>query len=166
MEKIRIREFKAGDEVGIGRMMAKAIRRKKFSLLNTNRASGRKKLGEWKKTYLSRKSCCFVAEAGDKIVGEFTFILGSGRTRCRGDCGCSVDPDYWRWGIGCRLLKKAIQKAKKLKLKRLEGEVVVKNTASIKLLEKFGFKREGTKRKDFLSDDGKYLDTYIYGELL
>ncbi len=64
------------------------------------------------------------------------------------------------------LVKKDDVIAERLELKRLEAEMVAKNTASVRLAEKFGFKREGTKRKAFLSDDGKYLNTYIYGELL
>ena len=43
---------------------------------------------------------------------------------------------------------------------------MIKNAASIKLLGKFGFKREGIKKRAFISDSGKYLDTYIYGKLL
>jgi len=166
MEKIRIREFKAGDEIGIGKMMAKAMRKGKFSLLKTDRPPGKKKLEEWRKANLSGKTYCFVAEADGKIVGEFTFVLGSGRTRCRGACGCSVDPGYWWRGIASLMLEKAIQKAKALKLKRFEAEIAASNKASIRLAEKFGFKREGAKRKAFLSDNGKYLDTYIYGKLL
>jgi len=166
MEKIKIREFKAGDEVGIGRMMAKAIREKKFSLLSMDKPPDKKKLMEWRKANLSRKSYTFVAEADGRIVGDFTFNPGSGRTRRRAACGWSVDSDYWQHGIGSLLLQKAIKKARKLKLKRFEAEIVTKNTASIRLAEKFGFKREGTKRKAFLSDDGKYLDTYVYGRLL
>lgn len=63
-------------------------------------------------------------------------------------------------------MKRAIQKAKKLRLKRFAAEIVAKNTPSVKLAEKFGFRREGIKKKAFLSDDGKYLDIYVYGKLL
>ena len=165
-EKIKIRAFRAGDEVEIGKMMAKAMRRKKFSLLSMDKPPGKKKLREWRKANLSGKSHTFIAEADGRIIGDFTFNLGSGRTRRRAACGWSVHPDYWQRGIASLLLKRAIQKAKKLNLKRLEAEIVVKNTASIKLAEKFGFKREGVKKKAFISDSGKYLDTYVYGRLL
>jgi len=164
--KIKIREFRARDEVGIGRMMAKAMRKKKFSLLSMDKSPSKKKLREWRKANLSGKTYCFVAEADGKIVGDLTFTPGSGRTRRRAAFGWSVDPDYWQQGIASRLLEKAIQEAKRLKLERLEAEIVVKNITSVKLARKFGFKREGIKRKAFLSDDGKYLDTYIYSKLL
>lgn len=166
MKRRKIRQFKAGDEVGIGGMMAKAMRKGKFSLLSMNKPPDNKKLREWRKANLSGKSHTFVAEADGKIVGDFTFTLGDGRTRCRAASGWAVDPHYRQRGIASQLLQKAIQKAKKLKLKRLEAEIVVKNNASIKLAEKFGFKREAIKKKAFLSDDGKYLDTYVYGKLL
>lgn len=166
MEKIRIREFKAGDEIGIGKMMAKAMRKGKFSLLSMGKPPDKKRLREWRKANLSRKSYSFVAEADGKIVGGLTFTPGNGRTRRRAAFGWSVDPGYWQQGIASRLLEKAIQKAKALKLKRFEAEIAASNKASIRLAGKFGFKREGTKRKAFLSDNGKYLDTYIYGRLL
>lgn len=166
MEKIKIRQFRAGDEIGIGRMMAKAMHKKKFSLLSIDKPPNKKKLREWRKANLSGKSHTFIAEADGRIVGDFTFNPGSGRTRRRAACGWSVDPDYWQRGIASLLLKRAIQKAKKLRLKRFEAEIAAKNRASIRLAEKFGFRREGIKKKAFLSDTGKYLNTYIYGKLL
>lgn len=166
MEKIKIRQFKAGDEVGISRMMARAMRKGKFSLLSMVKSPDKKKLREWRKANLSGKSYTFIAEADGKVVGDLTFTPGSGRTRCRAACGWTIDPDYWRRGIASLLLQKAFRKARKLRLKRFEAEIVRGNTASIRLAEKFGFKREGTKKKAFLSDNGKYLNTYIYGKLL
>lgn len=54
----------------------------------------------------------------------------------------------------------------RLKLRKLEAEVFVGNPSSGKLLEKYGFKLEGTKRKACRSKaTGKVHDAYIYGLL-
>ena len=53
-----------------------------------------------------------------------------------------------------------------LKLNRLEAGVFAGNPSSGKLLEKFGFKEEGFKRKGARSKaDGKIKDEVMYGLL-
>ncbi len=70
-------------------------------------------------------------------------------------------------GYGSEALEALIDLAfKKLKLRRLEAGVFVGNPSSGKLLEKYGFKQEGCKRKACICKaDGKIKDEYLYGLL-
>jgi len=81
--------------------------------------------------------------------------------------GYWLGEDYWRQGYGSEALGAVLNFAfKRLKLRRLEAEVYVGNPSSKKLLEKFGFRREGMKRKAVkCKADGKIHDAYIYGLL-
>jgi RimJ/RimL family protein N-acetyltransferase len=49
-------------------------------------------------------------------------------------------------------------------LHKLYAEIFAFNEPSVKLFEKAGFRREGTKREDQFVD-GKYWDTYVYSIL-
>lgn len=51
-----------------------------------------------------------------------------------------------------------------MNLHRLEAEVIETNSASIKLIEKFGFKKEGVLREAKFQN-GKFIDIYRYGLL-
>ncbi len=62
--------------------------------------------------------------------------------------GCWIGEEYWRQGIGTEALKKLISFAfDKLKLRRVEAGVYVENKPSYSMIEKMGFKFEGTKIK-------------------
>ena len=81
--------------------------------------------------------------------------------------GYWLGESYWRQGYGSEALKSILYFGfKKLKLRRLEAGVFVGNPSSGKLLEKYGFKREGIKRKALRSkSDGKIYDEIIYSIL-
>lgn len=68
-------------------------------------------------------------------------------------------------GTGTEIVKKIIEYAfGKMNLHRLEAEVIETNSASIKLIEKFGFKKEGVLREAKFQN-GKFIDIYRYGLL-
>ncbi|MEM3405846.1 MAG: GNAT family protein [Candidatus Pacearchaeota archaeon] len=74
---------------------------------------------------------------------------------------------YWNKGYGSEALKAVLEFAfKKLKLRRIEAGVFVGNIPSKKLLEKFGAKIEGIRRKSYICKaDKKIKDEYVYGLL-
>ena len=84
-----------------------------------------------------------------------------------GNLGYWLGQDYWRNGYGSEALRAIIDLAfKRLKLRRLEACVFVGNPSSGKLLEKYGFKLEGLKRKAVVCKaNGKIKDEYLYGLL-
>jgi ribosomal-protein-alanine N-acetyltransferase len=81
--------------------------------------------------------------------------------------GYWLGEEYWRQGYGSEALSVLLNFGfKKLKLRRIEAGVFAGNPASGKLLEKFGAKREGIKRKSCrCKADKKIKDEYIYGLL-
>lgn len=75
-----------------------------------------------------------------------------------------LHPAYWRQGVVTEALRRAVEFVfAQTELQRLEATADVRNTASLRVLEKCGFVREGTVRQ------GKMVSTYcdyaIYGLL-
>lgn len=103
---------------------------------------------------------------GNKYIG------GIGLTKIdlvqeTGSLGYWLGEKYWRKGYGSEALDAVLKFAfNELKLRRLEAGVVVGNPSSGKLLEKFGAKLEGMKRKGIrCKSDNKIKDENIYGLL-
>ena len=84
-----------------------------------------------------------------------------------GTVGYWLAEPHWRFGYGSEALEALIDLAfRKVKLQRLEAGVMDGNPSSGKLLEKFGFREEGYKRKAIrCKATGKLEDEYIYGLL-
>lgn len=65
-----------------------------------------------------------------------------------GEVWYKIHVKYWRKGFGTEALKRILDFGfYELKLHRIEAGCAVKNTGSIKLLEKVGMQKEGQKRK-------------------
>lgn len=81
--------------------------------------------------------------------------------------GYWIAEPYWNKGYGSEALNEILKFAfDKLKLRRIEAGVFAGNPSSGKLLEKFGAKLEGTKRKSCVCKaDGKIKDELFYGLL-
>jgi RimJ/RimL family protein N-acetyltransferase len=75
--------------------------------------------------------------------------------------------DYWNKGYGSEALKALLDFGfKELKLRRISAEVYPGNEGSSKLLEKFGFKKEGYFREAVVCKaDNQIKDTIPYGLL-
>ena len=85
----------------------------------------------------------------------------------KAEVGYWLGEKYWNKGLGSESLNEIIKFGlRKLNVKRLEALVFVGNPSSGRLLEKFGFRNEGHKRKSArCKADGKIKDEYIYGLL-
>ena len=99
-------------------------------------------------------------------------IGGMGLSKVNRDAGTGtvgywLGQPYWRNGYGSEALEAIIDLAfRKLKLKRLKGDVFAGNPSSGKLLKKYCFKREGYKRKAVkCKATGKIHDAILYGLL-
>lgn len=81
------------------------------------------------------------------------------------EIGCDLLPEYWGKGYMSEALSKALDFAfREMKVNRISAHVHVKNTRSMKLLEKLGFKKEGILREEYFFR-GKYHDHYLYSLL-
>jgi len=114
-----------------------------------------------------RDQFTFVAVADDKIVGNCSFTGDAhGRTRHRGEVGWYVHHEYVGKGIATKLLAAVLREARRRGVKRVEAEIAVENTASIRLAKRFRFTLEGRRKAGIVLDDGRYVDTLIFGKIL
>jgi len=79
--------------------------------------------------------------------------------------GISLAKEFWGRGVGGRALDFITEKARDLKIKRLELQVVADNARALKLYERNGFQKEGVRRKSFKTA-GKYHDNILMAKLL
>lgn len=76
-----------------------------------------------------------------------------------------IHPDFWNQGFASEAINCILSFCfTKLNLHRIEAGCATANKASVKVLEKSGFVREGLKRKA-LPVRGQWLDNYVYGIL-
>ncbi len=75
----------------------------------------------------------------------------------RAELGYEVSRPYWRQGIASEAVRAVLRFAfEELHLHRVEAFPTMDNRASVRLLERLGFTREGTARDVLLMDDGLY----------
>jgi [ribosomal protein S5]-alanine N-acetyltransferase len=97
-------------------------------------------------------------------VGKFAFFDLNPRNRSV-EFGYAVNPQFRRQGIGTKMLNLAIDRLfSTTNLNKLYCQTGAFNLASIRLLEKLGFQRDGILREHH-ELDGKLWDDYIYSIL-
>ncbi|MBI2134174.1 GNAT family N-acetyltransferase [Candidatus Woesearchaeota archaeon] len=109
---------------------------------------------------------CFGIESVE--TGIFMGVISLSRinvTHRKAALGYWIGRKYWNRGFGTEAVKLILGFAfGKLGLKRVYAKVMTKNSASMRLLVKAGFKHEGTLRKDILKK-GRFVDMELYGLL-
>jgi ribosomal-protein-alanine N-acetyltransferase len=96
-----------------------------------------------------------------KVVGYIGF-WSLIKENVRAEIGYALKPEYWGKGYMSEALFKVIEYGfKEFELHSIVGNVNPENKSSIKILEKFGFKKEAHFREDYLFN-GKFLDSEIY----
>jgi ribosomal-protein-alanine N-acetyltransferase len=106
---------------------------------------------------------CF-AESG-KVVGSIGLHSLDSR-RATVEVGYGVSPAYWGRGIfsaACAVLVEHV--FQELGLHRIVARTSTANIASIKGLEKLGFRREGVMRDYYRSIDGHWFDAVLLAKL-
>jgi RimJ/RimL family protein N-acetyltransferase len=103
----------------------------------------------------------FVAEAPEGIVGR----LSVGRdphpaSHHVADLGLMVARSHRRRGVGSALLEAAVEWARSRGVHKLELHVFPHNEAAIRLYERFGFEREGYRKRHYRRPDG-YVDAIL-----
>ena len=165
-----IRMARKGDAKGVVAFWNDAFKGGHLKYTGTNRLRDKEDIRRYEKRYSekNRNNFVFIAiNSEGKIVGSCFFgCINSGRLRHRGEAGWSVHQNYSGKGIGTLLLEATLKEAKRREFKRVEAEAAVENIASVRLAKKLGFKIEGRKKAGMLLDDGKYIDTYIFGKIL
>ena len=106
----------------------------------------------------------FRIETDNKLIGEFNLSRVRWYNK-KAELGIILKKDYRKKGYAKEALNLVLEYAfNKMNLHRVEAEVIEYNTASLKLVEKFGFVLEGRLREAKYSG-GKYWDILRYGLL-
>lgn len=103
----------------------------------------------------------FVAEGDEGIVGRLSVGRDPHPASAHvADLGLMVAAGHRRRGIGWALLEEAVSWAQSVGVRKLELHVFPHNTGAIALYERFGFEREGYRKRHYLRPDG-YVDAIL-----
>jgi RimJ/RimL family protein N-acetyltransferase len=98
---------------------------------------------------------------GGEIVGRLSVARDQHPASAHvADLGLMVDAGWRRRGIGTGLLAAAVEWARKRGVRKLELHVFPHNEAAIALYERFGFEREGYRKRHYRRSDG-YVDAIL-----
>lgn len=93
-------------------------------------------------------------------VGFWRFVPA----RCRAEVGAKLARHLWRKSYTGQALERILRYGfEEMNLNSVEGNAEPGNAASLRMIEKLGFVREGLLREhSFNAEKGIYVDTYIY----
>ena len=103
-------------------------------------------------------------KSGDKVIGTTTLFHLDEKNR-RAEIGYALNRQFWGNGFVNEALSSLFDFAfTELNLHRIEADVDPQNSASIRVLERLGFQKEGYLRERWIID-GKIYDALFYGLL-
>jgi len=101
----------------------------------------------------------------DTVVGLFGLHHWNKRHR-RAEAGYDLARPYWGRGIASEALRAIVQFGfERMNLNRIYASTIAANHRSVRLLERLGFQREGTKRQHVLGEGGTFHDGVMYSLL-
>jgi [ribosomal protein S5]-alanine N-acetyltransferase len=81
----------------------------------------------------------------------------------RAEIGYGIATAYWGQGIGQEAVRAVVRYGfEGLNLNRIYAGTIAVNHRSVRMLERLGFVREGTRRAHSLEDDGRFYDSAMY----
>jgi ribosomal-protein-alanine N-acetyltransferase len=102
---------------------------------------------------------------GDAVLGLFG-LHDWNKYHRRAEVGYDLAHAYWGRGIGTEAVRAIVRFGfERMNLNRIYAGTIADNHASVRLLEKVGFQREGTRRKHSWEEDGTFHDSAMYGLL-
>lgn len=108
------------------------------------------------------KKINFVIDINDEVVGSVGF---SEIERHKAELGYWLGEQYWGEGLMTEAVKLATEFGfGTMKLRRIYARVFLSNKASMRVLEKNGYKLEGILRKD-AKKDNKFIDEYLFAKV-
>ena len=101
----------------------------------------------------------------ETTLGHFAFHEWS-RYHRHAVIGYDLARAYWGQGIASEALRAMLRFGfERLNLHRVHTMTIADNHASVRLLERLGFTREGTRREHSWEDDGTFHDSALFGLL-
>ena len=104
----------------------------------------------------------FAIECSAEAVGGIGFLIGTDIARRTAETGYWLSEEYWGRGLVTRVVKAMVEWGfENYELDRIFAQVFTRNPASIRVLEKVGFEREGLMRKSAIKN-GVVVDQVLY----
>lgn len=100
---------------------------------------------EWENNHLG-PLLCFDRQSGE-LIGSAGLAMEDQRVA---STGCVIAPGYWGQGFGTECLQSMKALANSMRLLRLLAFVHPENSASIRMIEKCGFKRDRSRAKEMV----------------
>ncbi|MGH4122824.1 MAG: GNAT family N-acetyltransferase [Clostridium sp.] len=121
---------------------------------------------EQEEAYIKSTALFLVVEVEGKIVGSATLDRSTlSKLKHTATFGITISKESCGLGIGSLLMGKIIEWAGLNGVEKIDLEVFEDNTSAIKLYRKFGFIKEGIKRKAIKTNEG-YKDVILMGRFL
>jgi ribosomal-protein-alanine N-acetyltransferase len=163
-DRIILRHIKEDDITGIYRFYSgndalNYIARDLF----TEKEQAVEKINLFQKNYEEKKAIwwTFTQKPEDEFIG-FGGLFDISKESSKAEIGYGLLPEYWGQGIMSEVVEKLIDFGfNELKLHKIYGRITPGHDASIRVLEKFGFQKEGVLKDDEFAQN-KYFDTAIY----
>ena len=109
--------------------------------------------------------CSFAIEFGSEAVGGVGFLIGRDIARISAEMGYWLSEELWGHGIATRAVAAMSDWAfDNYKLSRVFAMAFAHNAASIRVLEKAGFEREGVMRRSAIKN-GVVLDQILFAKV-
>jgi len=109
--------------------------------------------------------CAFAIEYGGEVVGGVGFLLGRDIARMSAEMGYWLSEEFWGRGIATRVVTAMSDWAfDQYNLTRVFATAFAHNAASIRVLEKAGFAREGVLRRSAIKN-GVILDQVLFAKV-
>jgi RimJ/RimL family protein N-acetyltransferase len=106
----------------------------------------------------------FAIDVGGEAVGGIALVLGNDVERCGAEIGYWLGEQFWGRGIATAAVIALTDYAfKNFKLTRVFAVPFARNDASIRVLKKAGYVREGCLRRSAIKD-GVVLDQFMYAK--
>jgi ribosomal-protein-alanine N-acetyltransferase len=110
-------------------------------------------------------ACSFAIEFGGEPVGGVGFLIGRDIARISAEMGYWLSEEFWGRGIATRAVTAMSEWAfENYKLTRVFAMAFAHNVASIRVLEKAGFEREGLLRRSAIKN-GVIIDQFLYAKV-
>lgn len=119
----------------------------------------------WFNSYEDVRSYQWAIEYQGKILGSICVVAMNERSEWA-EIGYCIGYNYWGKGIMTEAAQAVIEYLfREIGFNRIEIDHAVKNPGSGRVAQKCGLTYEGTKRQEFKSRSGEFLDIAIYGIL-
>ena len=162
--RLEIREFREGDEIGIMNFFNDAVEKRNFPFVPRRSRITEEELQEWIKAWKRRDALTIVAESENIVIGAGTLRTHKFEgNRHVLEFSITIDPKYQGKGIGFTMLIEAIKLARKEGYKKVMLKTASKNIAMIKAAIKCDFSVEGVLKDHLCLYTGELVDVIVFG---